>query len=86
MASNLKAYEIRFRNTPREKVRTVTQFHESAEDAIYEGMRSIRQYEARAVFVTVCETQDPHDTRGDAGLIPDGKFYVRDESGEWEQI
>ena len=81
---NLKAYEIRFRNTPGGKVCTVTQFHESAEDAIYEGMKSIRQYEHEAVFVSVCPVEDP---RGQVEETPAVGFYARDaETGEWEAI
>lgn len=99
MASNLKAYEIRFRNSPRGKVCTVTQFHESADGAHFDGMRSIQQYEPRASFISVREVTDP---RGNAVEAEDtqefmafesmdrrlsGEFYARDaETGEWEAM
>jgi hypothetical protein len=84
MANNLKAYEIRFRNSPRGKVQTVTQFHESADGAHFDGMRSIQQYEPRASFISVREVPDP---RGQVEEAPAPGFWVRDaETGEWEQI
>ncbi len=83
MANNLKAYEIRFRNSPGGKVCTVTQFHESADGAHFDGMRSIQQYEPRASFISVQEVPDP---RGQVEEAPAYGFYARNDEGEWEAI
>lgn len=80
----LKAYEIRFRNSPGGEVRTVTQFHADANLAAAEGMKSIRQYEYEAVFVSVCPVEDPREQVEEA---PAPGFYARDaETGEWEAV
>ena len=98
--ANLKAYEIRFRNSPRGKVRTVTQFNADANLAAAEGMESIRQYEPEAEFVAAWEVRDPRGNAVEVGeCTPEflafenlgqrlsGEFYARDaETGEWEQI